>query len=259
MPEDFTEPDIGSEASDDSDEEEELEDDVEAASDRIEIERRKARFEMGDRIGKIRDVLKKLQENYDPLYALYALRLPSLSARGSHELYQDGQITNRADSFEDHRNTARYLYRIYKNILDVIEDYAWHKITPTGLRTGLKGMPLVVRFDEELSEATFNRWMQLAFQKRNRFKLWGNPIRLGPRKIHLYGADRHLWQPINLEITSKQLVAILPRGTCGNTFHRLVTNIQHYVCPKIEVWIGERPFDKVVSEWQSDAGRDDED
>jgi len=259
MPEDFAVPDAIPGDSDDDEEEEELEDDVETTSDQIEIERRRARFEMGDRIGKICAVLKQLQENYNPLYALYALKFPSRSGRGSHDLYQDGQVTNRTDSFEDHRNTVRYLYRIYKSILDVTENYAWHEIAPTGLKAGLKGVPLIVRFDEELSEATFNRWMQLAFQKRNRFKLWGNPIRLGPRKIHVYGADRHLWQPINLEITSKRLVAILPRGTCGNTFHRLVTNVQHYVCPKIEAWIGDRPFVEVVSTWPANAERTDED
>jgi len=256
MPEDSAMLDEGE---DSEDVEEYLEDDVETPNDRPEIERRKARFEMGDRIGKIKNVLKTLQESYNPLYVICAIKFPSRSGRGSHELYQNGQVTNRSDSFEEHRNTVRYLYRIYKSILDATEDYAWHEITSTGLRAGLKGVPLIVRFDEDLSEATFNRWMQLAFQKRNRFKLWGNPIRLGPRKVHVYGADRHLWQPINLEITSKQLVAILPRGTCGNTFHRLVTNIQHYVCPKIEAWVGDRPFEKVVSTWPANVEREDED
>jgi hypothetical protein len=121
----------------------------------------------------------------------------------------------------------------------------------------MKGVPLIVRFDEPLSTATFDRWIQLAFQKRNRFKLWGSPIRLGPTKVHVYGADRHLWQPINLEITSKELVAILPLGTCGNTFHRLVANIQHYVSPKISAWVGSEPFDSLVSRWSPSAKETD--
>jgi hypothetical protein len=115
-------------------------------------------------------------------------------------------------------------------------------------------VPLIINFAEELSEATFNRWMELAFRKTNVFRLWGDPIRLGPRKVHVYGADRHLWQPINLEITAKRLVAILPRGTCGNTFHRLVTNVQRYVCPKIEVWLGAKPFEQLVRDAHSASG-----
>jgi hypothetical protein len=173
-----------------------------------------------------------------------------MSARGSHDLYQSGQITNRTDSFEDHRNTVRYLWRIYKSILESTEMSAWHKIKPErSLQTGMKGVPLIVKFEERLPQATFDRWIQLGFQKRNRFKLWGDPIRLGPTKVHVYGADRHLWQPINLEITADQLVAILPVGTCGNTFHRLVTNIQHYVSPKIRAWVGAEAFETLVSAW----------
>ncbi|NOX54227.1 MAG: hypothetical protein GXP27_07245 [Planctomycetes bacterium] len=258
MPGDFVAGDVVSDGPDSEREEPGFEDDVEAFEDRFEIERRKARFEMGDRIGQIRAALQKLQNQYSPLNALYALKFPSLSGRGSHELYQYGQVTNRTDSFEDHRNTVRYLYRIYKSVVDITEEHAWPKFGPTGLSTGLNGVPLIVRFDEELSEATFNRWMELAFRRRNRFKLWGRPIRLGPRKVHVYGADRHLWQPINLEITSKYLVAILPHGTCGNTFHRLVANIQHYVCPKIRAWIGEQPFEEIVGTWSSGAGEDNE-
>lgn len=263
MPEDFSSSEEPSEGTvlDDSRETIEDEDENENISneDRVEVERRRARFEMGDRIGLIKSSLAKLQQNYEPLYALYALRLPSRIGRGGHDLFQTGQITNRTDSFEDHRNTVRYLYRIYKAILNFTEESAWHDITTDQtLHIGLKGVPLVVKFAEPLSEATFNRWVQMAFQKRNRFKLWGNPIKLGPTKVHVYGADRHLWQPINLELTEKGMVAILPQGTCGNTFHRLVANIQHYVSPKIQAWLGSQSFENVVRQWPARTEESDE-
>jgi len=254
MPEDSASIDLVSEQSN----EEDFDDESAIIDDSFEIEVRNARFEMADRIGKIRSALRELQRNYDPLHALYALRLPSRVGHGSHELFQTGRITNRTDSFEDHRNTVRYLYRIYKSILVSTEQSAWHKIADErSLQTGMKGVPLIVRFEEPLSTATFDRWVQLAFQKRNRFKLWGDPIRLGPSKVHVYGADRHLWQPINLEITAKQLVAILPVGTCGNTFHRLVANIQHYVSPKIHAWVGSEPFESLVSQWSPNTQESD--
>lgn len=261
MPEDFSTTEVSVENQTQDEGNEEVEDSEEETNgDNIEFERRKARFEMGDRIGRIKKALSKLQENYDPLYVLHALRLPSRIGRGGHDLYQNGQITNRTDSFEDHRNTVRYLYRIYKAILDFTEKSAWHEISSKQtLHLGLKGVPLIVKFAEPLSEATFNRWVQMAFQKRNRFKLWGDPIRLGPTKVHIYGADRHLWQPINLELTTNGIVAILPQGTCGNTFHRLVANIQHYVCPKIQAWIGSESFEEVVRKWPANAEESNED
>jgi hypothetical protein len=261
MPEDFSSPEETSEETALEDVIEEATDDEEGVNEeRLEVERRKARFEMGDRIGRIKGALAKLQENYEPLYALHALRLPSRMGYGGHDLFQAGQITNRTGSFEDHRNTVRYLYRIYKAILDSTEKSAWNEIRSTqALSYGLKGVPLVVKFSDPLSEATFNRWVQKAFQKRNRFKLWGDPIRLGPTKVHVYGADRHLWQPINLELTAEGVVAILPQGTCGNTFHRLLTNIQHYICPKISAWVGAEPFEEIVRKWPDNAEEPNED
>ena len=255
MPEDFASAeDTDEEASDALAEEEEG-----FGDERPEPERRKASFEMRDRIGRIRGALSNLQNDYNPLHALHALRLPSRTGHGSHDLYQNGQLTNRTDSFEDHRNTVRYLYRIYQSILDFTEQSAWQAMDRRNmLKVGMKGVPLIVKFAEPLSTATFDRWVQMAFRKRNQFKLWGDPIRLGPTKVHVYGADRHLWQPINLELTEKGLVAILPQATCGNTFHRLVTNIQRYVCPKVEAWIGASPFEEVVQKWPANAERVDE-
>ncbi len=255
MPEDFAEPE---EPPPDSPEAASDEEDAEG-EDRLETERRKARFEMGDRIGRIKGALSKLQENYDPLYVLHAVRLPSRIGRGAHDLHQAGQVTNRTDSFEDHRNTVRYLYRIYKSILDSTERAAWPRIAAQqSLHLGLRGVPLIIKFAETLSPATFDRWIQMAFQKRNRFKLWGDPIRLGPTKVHIYGADRHLWQPINLELTAGGVVAILPQGTCGNTFHRLVANVQQYVSPKIQAWVGDQRFEDLVRRWPANAEQTDE-
>ena len=47
--------------------------------------------------------------------------------------------------------------------------------------------------------------------------------------------DRHLW------------------GTCGNTVHRLVTNVQRYLDPKAEVWLGSERYDEAVAKSMSTA------
>jgi hypothetical protein len=54
-------------------------------------------------------------------------------------------------------------------------------------------------------------------------------------------------------------VAILPQGTCGNTFHRLVTNIQRYVCPNIEAWLGSKPFQALADAMPSEQEAHHED
>jgi len=222
-----------------------------------EPERRKFRSEMGDLVGRLRDSLDGLRSSYPPLHALYSVRIPSMAGKGGHDLFQDGQITNRSDSFEDHRNHARYLWRLYNGLLTETEECAWGEAAAKQKPAGWNGVPLIVRFDEPLTQTTFDNWVKRAFQKRNVFKLWGETLRLGPTKVHVYGADRHLWQPINLEMTEKHLVAILPRGTCGNTFHRLVANIQRYVSPKIEAWIGSRSFESFLADRHATDYRDE--
>lgn len=253
MPEDAADP-TGPESDEDGDEGGQEND----SDDQPDFERRKARFNMADRIGRIKSALGNLQANYAPLHALYALRFPSRIGRGSHDLYQQGRITNRSESFEEHRNIVRYLYKTYDAMLTHTEETAWHRMesVPSGLRTniGAKGVPLVIEFKEEISAATFRHWVSRAFQKRNRFRLWGEPIWMGPTKVHVYGADRHLWQPINIEMTEKSLIAFLPQGTCGNTFHRLVTNIQAYVCPSIDAWLGGEPFQGLVDSSIAQSG-----
>jgi len=224
-------------------------DDNPERDDRPEPDRRNARFEMGDRIGEIRRSLAKLQRHYSPLHALYSLRFPSRVGRGGHDLYQNGRVTNWAESFEEHRNVVRYFWRCYRDVLTATEQAAWENREggALGSRQDGRGVPLIVRFREELPKETFDRWVSCAFRKNNLFRLWGQPIRLGPRKVHVYGADRHLWQPLNIEMTASGVTAILPQETCGNTFHRLVTNIQHYVCPDIEAWLGAREFSSLAS------------
>ena len=256
MPEDATDAEVNDEAlvealvEPDPDYDEANPDDAEAArgDDESGLERRNARFEMGDRIGRVRASLGALQKQYEPLNALYSLRFPSQVGPGCNDLYQHGQITNRAGGFLDHRNTVRYFHQLYNSVLDETERVAWARDEHEtgGARVRLKGVPLIVRFSEPLNEATFNRWVGLAFQKRNRFRLWGDPVRLGPTKVHVYGADRHLWQPINIEMSAEGLTAILPQGTCGNTFHRLVTNLQRYVSPQVQAWLGSRAFSDLV-------------
>jgi hypothetical protein len=72
-------------------------------------------------------------------------------------------------------------------------------------------------------------------------------MRLGRTKVHVYGVDRHLWQPVLLELTDRHLYAVLPRGTCGNTVHRLVTNVQRFLDPDVTAWVGEQRFEDLVS------------
>ncbi|MBM3299271.1 MAG: hypothetical protein FJY85_04890 [Deltaproteobacteria bacterium] len=217
------------------------------------IERRATSFRLIDRVGVIQEKLEALQKLYSPLYAISQMRFPSPVGRGGHDFYDNGRVTNRSESFRDHRSHLLFVVRIYEQLLKSTEEQAWYSIQESVAVPGqfrkIVGAPVVIRFQEPLTPSVFDYWIAATFKrKRNRFRLWGHPIRLGPTKVHVYGVDRHLWQPLFLELTAKGCTAIIPNGTCGNTVHRLVTNIQRYLDPGAEAFIGDKPYKQMVEE-----------
>lgn len=234
-------------------EEESLEPQEETEDSTSVIERRAASFRLVDRVGVVSSKLAEFQRLYAPLYAISQLRFPSPAGRGGHDFYDNGKVTNRSDSFRDHRSHVLFVTRIYEQMLGRMEQQAWYGVTTSVKQHGefrkIVGAPVVVRFAEPLSEATFDYWIKSTFERpRNRLRLWGHPIRLGPTKVHVYGLDRHLWRPLFLELTAHGCTAIIPNGTCGNTVHRLVTNIQRYLDPGAKVYLGDQPYAAFVEE-----------
>lgn len=223
--------------------------------DEIEVkERRASKFRLVDKISVVQEKLSELQEIYFPLYAINQLRFPSPVGQGGHNFYDNGKVTNRSGNFRDHRSHILYVQRIYDELMKMTEEKAWysiHKETVTipGQFQKLIGSPVIIKFEEPLSKETFDYWIKSTFGRiRNRFRLWGNPIILGPKKVHVYGVDRHLWKPIFVEITDKHLIAIVPKGTCGNTIHRLICNIQRYIDPAAKAYIGDIEYKSMVDQ-----------
>jgi hypothetical protein len=218
------------------------------------IERRAAKFKLVDKISVVQEKLDKLQELYLPLYAISQLRFPSPIGRGGHDFYDNGKVTNRSGDFRDHRSHILYVQRIYDELMKRTEERAWYsldkeKVSVPGKFQKLIGAPVTIDFGEPLSKETFDYWIKSTFGRiNNKFRLWGNPIVLGPTKVHVYGVDKHLWKPIFLELTNKHLIAIVPKGTCGNTIHRLICNIQKYIDPSAKAYIGDKEYKSLVDE-----------
>ena len=204
-------------------------------------ERRRARVQITERIGEMQDAVLPWGKHYDPLASITQLRIPA-QAKGGHDVYYDGRFTNRSDSTTAFRQTVHDVMEKYDSATNRVEAAAWPRMADghNGLRIGA---PLLIQFSEPLEPGAFNRWIANLRRKTNRFRLWGTPLTRGPGKVHLYAVDNHLWQPIDLEITCNHVYALLPRGTCGNSVHRLVTNIQRFVQPKVSVFIGDHSYE----------------
>ena len=218
------------------------------------IERRRSNVKLTERLALLNTKLQPLMDLYDPLHSLVQLQIPS-GDRGGHRLYYDGRATDWSDSFAEHRATVNLVVRLYRSVTSLAEERLWVGTAQVGDDGfALSGAPVTIIFSEPLSEATFNRFIEFGIRrKRSLFRIGGFITRRGPTKIHLAGIDHHLWQPFLLEATNSHLIAVLPRGTCGNTIHRLVTNVQRYLDPNVEVWLGSDRYESTVAQSMSAA------
>ncbi len=62
----------------------------------------------------LEEKLQRLIESYDPLRSLVHLQMPA-AGRGGHRLNYDGRVTNRSDSFADHRAAVQRVLALYRS------------------------------------------------------------------------------------------------------------------------------------------------
>jgi hypothetical protein len=216
------------------------------------IERRASALQITERSEQIDRFLPQLQIYHPPFRAIKMLRIPASGVRGGYDVWSWGKVTYRSPTFRDGRSQVLSLTRLYEEATRVIEQRLWFQTEPTTFGDGgeavtVTGAPVTIAFDPPLSLSTFQNFVETTFERgQGPFRLWGNPIRVSERKAHIYGIDLHLWKRIYLEITPRQLVAVLPRGTCGNTVHRLVANVQRYLAPNVRAFIGDVSYSDLL-------------
>ncbi|GIU92540.1 MAG: hypothetical protein KatS3mg011_1446 [Acidimicrobiia bacterium] len=188
-------------------------------------------------------MLPRLRDLYRPFESLVLLRIPA-QGRGGFDFYFNGQVTNRSDSFFEHRAAIHRVVALYRQATDASERVLWLQADDD--QAHFNGAALTFRFSDELSQATFDRWIESTFTRRGRFRLAGRRFPISPTRVQVAAIDRHLWQPLQMEFSTRGIVALLPRGTCGNTVHRLATNIQRFLDPGVKVWLGGADYTTVI-------------
>lgn len=201
---------------------------------------------------KLYEILPQLQKIFKPFNSINALRLPAISGAGGHDFYYDGKVTNRSNNFLDHRQQILDVCDKYGAITGSLEETVWFGAEKNHLSVGgevyqLRGVPVTIVFNEPLLLMKFHHFIDYTFERgHGPFRFWGNPIWINEKLVHIYGLDLHLWQEIYLEMTPSRFIAVLPQGTCGNTIHRLVTNIQKMLEPDIEVYVGDVLYQDII-------------
>lgn len=215
-------------------------------------ERRASTLKVTARVSKVSRFLPELQSVLPDFKAIKMLRIPATDMPGGYEFWDWGKVTYRSPSFRDGRDYLREVTQSYQMVTEFIEQQTWFQAEKIRLHDGtetlnLTGTPITFRFPEPLELGTFQGFVEVTFERgKGPFRLWGNPLRLSDRKVHVYGLDLHLWQRIFLELTPSRFTAILPKGTCGNTIHRLVSNIQRFISPDVETYVGGHSYQNIV-------------
>ncbi|MBA3872350.1 MAG: hypothetical protein H0X30_24680 [Anaerolineae bacterium] len=236
-----------SELSDDEDLIEEMSFDTEKT------EHRESTLNIGMTAKKIAGVLPQLQLTLPDFKVMRMLRLPAgEKIPGGYDFWDWGKVSYHSPSFRDGRQNLNSIIEVYQKITEQIEQRTWfqaekNQINDLESTITLTGTPITFSFPIPLENSTFQNFIRIVFENgQSNFRLWGNPIRLGENKVHVYGLDMHLWQKIYMEITPSRFIVILPQNTCGNTVHRLVTNIQSYLSPDVQVFIGDTRYQDLV-------------
>ena len=216
-------------------------------------ERRTSSLMIGDQAGHINRFLPTLRR-FDPFKAITMLRMPCRTAnRGGYEFWNWGKVTHRAPSFRDGRSQIRSLVDLYSKATEAIERAVWLQTQETklgdGTATGLRGAPVTLEFDEPLHQNVFHNFVTTTFRRgREPFRLLGNPIKLGDSRVHVYAIDMHLWQEVYLDLSPRRFILFLPSGTCGNTIHRFVTNVQRYLSPGVTTHVGDKAYSELITD-----------
>ncbi len=215
------------------------------------IERRASTSSITEQARRVKEFLPSLQASHRAFKAIKMLRLPAAETRGGQDFWSWGKVTHRTPNFREGREQILSVTQLYAQATRVIEKLLWFQVERVGLKDNqgavIRGAPLTLEFSEPLSLETFHNLIDVTFERaQGPLRLWGNPIWLGERKVHVYGIDLHLWQRIYVELTPRRMLVILPKGTCGNTVHRLMTNIQRNVDPGVKMSVGNVDYSRLI-------------
>lgn len=213
-------------------------------------ERKSTRSVITDKLGELNRILPAMQATYAPMLSMSQIRFPS-RGKGGHDFNFNGKAVNRSKSFSEHRLIVKFVLEMYKRTTELTETTAWdrtEKQQDKSTGSCFKATPVLFKFTPVLEQSTFENFIRATFinKRTNKFHLWGKPLSMGKDKVHVYALDRHLWQPLYLDITPESMMILVPKGTCGNTIHRLVTNVQQYLNPGVEAWISDKSYSDLI-------------
>jgi hypothetical protein len=144
------------------------------------------------------------------------------------EYYHHGKITASGTSFDEHNRLVLEALKDYRAVVEKFEraHAMGAVINEDGYRI-VAGDPIVldVEWQVENLEYSVNRM----FSSTEPFRLWGLSEKVAPDHFRARAVDLHFGGVLSFDITPRNVVIQLPRGVCGNTIARFLSNLLMHV------------------------------
>lgn len=94
---------------------------------------------------------------------------------------------------------------------------------------------LTIKFDR-LNKNEFAALLEFVQDRKTGLGIWGDPIQVGPRSVHIYGAISGAWVPVNVEIGESSVVFVFSGREDKGILNSIVVKLRKHISGKIRVW-----------------------
>jgi hypothetical protein len=139
-----------------------------------------------------------------------------------------GRFAVSGNSLDFHIQFVETVIDRYRKLVELCEQKAlgWTELDRSHSESGgrMSGAPIVIEFSRPIED--IENFVDSMFSSREPFRLWGVP-HIEDGVAELEAVDLHVGELLRVDIGTNWLRVFLPKGGCGNSIVRLVSNLQH--------------------------------
>ncbi|MGG4043117.1 hypothetical protein [Bacillus smithii] len=182
----------------------------------------------------VKKMLKLLQESdLKEVIGINKITLLEKSVENNDSFIVDdityyGKITGRGTSFSKHHSIVQKILMSYNSKIKNLEDYYSYSFYPENHQ--LKGRPIDIHLKR--SDIDLTKLVDTMFSGKKPYYLWGIPDWRNENYCRINAVDLHAGnygKNLEFEIMPHLIRVLLPKGSCGNTIARLITNIHQSI------------------------------
>lgn len=179
------------------------------------------------------DILRELEKNekLQHTIAVTSVGIKKIFGDNAHgtiieDINYKGKFSAKGTLIQAHLDLVEEIKDTYANKLKAIEDEYLFFYEKKEHRVGVSGSPLLISFKRAIDD--LGRFLDVVVSSKIPFRLTGFKRMLEKDLFLVAGIDLHNGDKFEMEVSTNWIRLYLPKGACGNTALRLVSNLQRY-------------------------------